>query len=115
MAIQEQDKQILVTGITGQLGSALSRRIIAQGRKCAVFLRREGNPYAVDLKHFKVFTADITKRESLFTHANELRGKVDTIIHMASARGSSGKKLLFDNIVCGSVNLYEFANEIRCP
>ncbi len=108
-------KGILITGITGQLGRALRERLRNFDVPVYCLIRKPKDTYSFDFGDLQIFEADITKRESIFRHAEDLRGKVGVIFHMASLPHGYPKKELYENIFEGTVNFYEFANEICCP
>lgn len=108
-------KYTLVTGITGQLGTALAERLSEGGISVACFVRKPEDRYRSYLKNFKILSADITDRESIFRHRGELNGEVDTVVHMASLGDDAPRRELFKTILKGTADLYDFANEIRCP
>lgn len=108
-------KGILITGMTGQLGRALRERLRNFDAPVYCLIHKPKERYPFDFGGLQVFEADITKRESVFKHAEDLRGRVDVIFHMASLPHGYPKKELYKNIFEGTVNLYEFAGEIGCP
>jgi nucleoside-diphosphate-sugar epimerase len=108
-------KYILVTGITGQLGTALAERLSEKGIPAACFVRKPEDRNRLDLKNFKVLSADITNRDSVFRYRGELSGEVDTVVHMASLGDGAPRQRLFKAILKGTSDLYDFANEIKCP
>ncbi len=105
----------LFTGITGELGRAIAASIHNTDSKAACVIRKDAVEYDIDLSRFKVLKSDIADRRSLFKYTDELRGKVCAVVHMASVRAPSPREQLRNVIVNGSLNLYDFANEIGCP
>ncbi|MFH0771925.1 MAG: NAD(P)-dependent oxidoreductase [Candidatus Omnitrophota bacterium] len=108
-------KKILITGITGQLGGALSERLAQKDYSVVCLIRKPKEKYPLDLGPFEVLVADITDRDSVFRYSNTLKGRIDTIVHMASPGDSAPKRELYNSILNGTVNLYDFANRIQCP
>lgn len=108
-------KKILITGITGQLGRALIKRLPETNRPVVCFIRKPEDQYSIDLSGCKVLNADITDRDGLFKHIQKLRGEIDTVVHMATVGLGSLERDLLSTIYRGSINIYDFANEIQCP
>ena len=108
-------ENIIFTGITGELGRALIPTLLNKKKECIFFIRKPQSAYSIDFSGFRVLDTNITDRKSIFRYSESLKNKVDTLVHMATARPNSKERDLFNTIVKGSVNLYEFANEIRCP
>ena len=107
-------KYVLFTGITGQLGTALMEPLIGKGVPAACIIRKDRNNYELDLGRFKVLKADIRDRKTLFKYAGEMKGAVDTLVHMASVGPGRPDDELHDTIFKGTMNLYEFAEDIGC-
>ncbi len=108
---------ILVTGITGELGRALRKRIETDfpGRQIFCFIRKPAGSYGTDWKGITPLEADLTCRSALFAHAAALSGRIDTLIHMASVRDKAPQRQLQACIFDGTRDLYEFAAQIGCP
>ena len=91
----------LITGITGGIGKALLSKMV---EPFVAFARNDS----------RFLKADITDKRSIFKHAKNLKGKVKTIIHMASPGYQAPQKLLYNTIFEGTKNMLEFAKEIDC-
>lgn len=107
-------KRILITGITGELGSALARRIKTSRIPATCLIRNSTKKTLTGLDGCEILNVDITNREDIFKNSAALRGKIDTIVHLASARAGFPKKEIHDTIYNGSVNLYDLAEDIKC-
>lgn len=97
------------------MGTALAERLAERRMPVVCFVRKPEDRHRPDLKDFKVLNADITERETVFRYRGDLDGKVGTIVHMASLGDSAPRRELFKTILKGTSDLYDFANEIRCP
>jgi len=113
--ISKMPGAILVTGITGELGTAMAERLAESKRQAFFIIRRPQSSRKSGLNSSNILNIDIRDREGLFKHADKLKGRIDTIVHMASLRDGARNKDLFDTIFSGTLNLYELAGEIRCP
>lgn len=105
---------MLITGITGELGSALAEVLLERNVPTACIIRKDRGEYGLNLGCFRVFKADITDREGLFECVDKLRGKVSAVVHMASARRDRSESELYKTIVDGTLHLYDFAMEVGC-
>src|SRR3989338_11379694 len=104
----------LITGITGELGTALVENLIERKIPAVCIVLKDEKDYDLNLSHFKILKADITDKGSLLKYAQELKGNVHTLIHMASARRDRPENEQYKSIVEGSLYLYDFAKEIGC-
>lgn len=104
----------LFTGMTGQLGRAIVERLTASDGKVACIVRKDERSYDIDLRQFKVLRADISDREALLRHVQEMRGKVHTLVHMAAVNYGHPKAEIHNTVLKGAVNLYDFARELGC-
>lgn len=105
----------LFTGITGQLGRAIVEHFTAEScGEAACILRKDALSYDMDLSRFKILRADISDREALLKCAEDMRGKVHTLVHMAAVNHGHSKKDIHDTVLKGAINLYDLAREIGC-
>jgi nucleoside-diphosphate-sugar epimerase len=98
-------KNILVTGITGGIGRAFIPYLKNMGSGATCIVRQPAETYGIDTSGLDFIEADIVDRKKLFQFASRLEGKIDTIVHMASARDGQTEVVLKDVILNGSMNL----------
>ena len=106
---------ILITGITGQLGMALSKRLNERKERVVCFIRKPRNEYPRDFGGLELLEADLTDRRAVFAYAKQLKDRIGTVVHMAGLPDGHPRKVLRENIYEASISMYEFANEIGCP
>jgi nucleoside-diphosphate-sugar epimerase len=85
-----RNKKILLTGVTGFLGSCLLNRLIAMNCDVVILLRPTSNKKRIDhlLKHCAV---EVIGKESF--DAILQRHEIDTIVHLAASYGRKGETL----------------------
>lgn len=105
----------LFTGMTGQLGMPLSKRLREEKIPVACIVREGSAVPGGRLDGFSVLRADIRDREAVRALAGGLRGNVGVLVHMASVGPGSSREDLFKTIVSGTLNVYDLARETGCP
>ena len=98
---------VLVTGATGFVGSAVARRLIAEGEPVRVLVRPSSNHANIETLQVEVAEGDLRDRDSL---ERALRG-CDTVFHVAAdyRLWSRRPQDLYDSNVTGTRNVMEAA------
>ncbi|GEM_PF-5927856 len=105
---------VLFTGITGRLGIPLQGALRKRGISVACIIRRDAKEYACDLGGFKLLRADIASKESMAGIEGEIKGKVETTVHMATVGINSREEDMRKTIVEGSANVFRCAESSGC-
>lgn len=98
--------KIVITGIDGLIGSALAKKLIADGHRVTGFSNGRG-----DSSQYKFYCADITDRKAVFNVFE--KEKPDIVIHLAAMAhadvGPDRKAMVRRVNVTGSLNVAEAA------
>lgn len=109
----QTDKRVLVAGCRGQIGSALTQRLIDDlGADKVVAADLVENDTNINCKYYKLDVTDKPTYEKIVKEE-----KIDYIVHLAAILSSLGEQypeLAYDVNVTGGTNALEIAKDNNC-
>jgi nucleoside-diphosphate-sugar epimerase len=109
-----KNKKVLVTGATGFIGANITRRLLREGARVNIFIRRDSDKWRLSdrLKSVSSHTADLTDAAAVGRALRRIRP--DIIVHAAVYGGYPAQKdvkKIFDLNLMATVNLLNACRE----
>ena len=102
----DEEMNVLVTGGTGFIGSALVRQLLKEGNRVGILVRDETKLDASLRKNVEMYKADISNLASLELFYASIKDNIDIMFHLAACIDyKATKEKLFQTNVGGTLNL----------
>ncbi len=98
---------VLITGVTGTLGSRVARKFITEGASVKALVRSEQNTDSYQALGLQMVHGDLTDRASLY----EALKDVDIVIHCAAYLGDNEEEAISSNVL-GVENIASLSFEL---